>query len=183
MSLFFIVHTYFLPYRMKANNQGAILLPQLEKRFTHPHKVTLHDSWNAGGCQHVRPWLDTLPPPSGSAWTFCRGRHLLRLVGSLYCQAPPPLGCSHSLIMINILLEAIHYQLPPKHLWFWTPDTSPSTPPWLTERMKGGKNRVRGKMTGELITHLFKSLTEAEEPQQQKLSLWHHVFIFFTIFM
>lgn len=35
-----------------------------------PHKVTLHDSRNAGGCQHVRPWLATLPPPGGSAWTL-----------------------------------------------------------------------------------------------------------------
>ncbi|KAM3596680.1 uncharacterized protein V6R79_018936 [Siganus canaliculatus] len=51
-------------------------------------------------------------------------------------RAPAAPGRSHSLIMINILLEAIHYRLPPKHLWFWTSDTSPSIPPRQT---KGGE--------------------------------------------
>ena len=92
-------------------------------------QATVDDSWNPGGAS-ARPSLaGRTPPPSDSAWTLYRGRRLLHLVGSLYCQAPLPSGPSLSLILINILLEAFHYRLPPKHLWFWTPDTSPSIPP------------------------------------------------------
>lgn len=81
------------------------------------------------------PWLARAPPRRAAlrvlraeAGVFL-GVFLLCLVSSIYCQASVPLGNSRSLIMINILLEVIHYQLPPKHLWFWTPDTSPSAPP------------------------------------------------------
>lgn len=63
----------------------------------------------------VPGWSDQ---PGDSAPPIPRGRF-----------PPPPPGCSRSLIMINFLLEAIHYRLPPKHLWSWTPDTSPSISP------------------------------------------------------
>lgn len=84
------------------------LLSQLANRFTLSKKqqyVILE--MQKGVNMSVVGW------PSGSAWSLCRGRRLPRLVGSLYCEAPLPPGSSYSLIMINILLEAIHYRLPP----------------------------------------------------------------------
>lgn len=169
----------------------AYLLLQLDKQaITHPQKGTRHASWNAGVCQHICPWL-ARAPPRWAALRVLRAEadvFLLRLVSSIYCQAPVPLGNSRSLIMINIQLEVIHYQLPPKHLWFWTPDTSPSTPPTpapqLTEQIKGGQNKVWGNKRGELITHLFKQLTDSEEspsPRLTSMTPGVYLFIIFII--
>lgn len=126
MFIFSWVTGRYIFYAIKANNLGAILLPQLEKGFTHPRKC------QSMKCRRVSTCLSLAgqtPPPSSPAWTLCRGLRLLRLIALFHCPAPPPPGCSHSLIMINILLEAVHYRLPPKHLWFRTPDTSPLIPP------------------------------------------------------
>lgn len=137
-------------------------------------------------CQHICPWLARAPPRQAALHVLRAEADvfLLRLVSSIYCQAPVPLGNSRSLIMINILLEVIHYQLPPKHLWFWTPDTSPSTPPPLTEQIKGGQNKVQGNKRGELITHLFKRLTDSEEspsPRLTSMTPGVYLFIIFII--
>ena len=114
--------------RYSFDHEGAILPPQLENRFTLPIKQqSMIQEMQESVNMSVLGWPES--PRRAALRGLSRGRRMPRLGGSLHCQAPLPPGCPHSLIMINILLEAFHYHLPPSHLWFWTPDTSPSIPP------------------------------------------------------
>lgn len=105
--------------------RSSILAPRWGNRFqrpSNPQSVILqmqHGVIAASSSDQRRGARRGLPA-FGSAWATRRavGHRCL-------------LAVSHSLIMINIRLEAAHYRLPPQHLRSRTPpppDTSPSIP-------------------------------------------------------
>lgn len=102
---------------------------------------------NAGACQHVYPWLAKMPPLlRRSVCTVC-------YTLSAPCrQAPLPPGHSHSLIMINIQLEAIHYWL--------GPNTCGSGPPTHLHQSPRAKDKKRES-------------TEKDRPRSNHIYLSH----------